>query len=78
MRSAFLVLIGLECQKVFFHMIPTDCFALCAHALLKTFEIRPIRATFSYFAGPKLMLFHASMNSMTFCPWYLNSKTLSK
>ena len=27
-------------------------------------------ATFSCFAGPKVILFHASMNSMTFCPWY--------
>ena len=32
----------------------------------KTFEIRPIRATFSCFTGPKVMLFHASMKCMTF------------
>jgi len=32
----------------------------------KTFEIRPVRATFSCFAGPKVMLFHASMKRMTF------------
>ena len=32
----------------------------------KTFEIRPNRATFSCFAGPKVILFHASMKSMTF------------
>jgi len=32
----------------------------------KTFEIRPVRATFSCFAGPKVMLFHASIKRMTF------------
>ena len=32
----------------------------------KTFEIRPVRATFSCFADPKVILFHASMKSMTF------------
>ena len=36
----------------------------------KTFEIRPARATFSCFGGPKVMLFHASMKRMTFWPWY--------
>ena len=30
----------------------TDCYALRALAFLKTFEIRPIRATFSCFTGP--------------------------
>ena len=29
----------------------TDCYALCALAILKTFEIRPNRATFSCFCG---------------------------
>jgi len=38
---------------------------LCSHNP-KTFEIRPIRATFSCFAGPNIMLFHASMKRMTF------------
>jgi len=33
---------------------------------VQSFEIRPIRATFSCFAGPKVMLFHASMKRMTF------------
>ena len=28
-------------------MIPTDCYALCALAILTTFEIRPDRASFS-------------------------------
>ena len=33
----------------------------------QSFEIRPpIRATFSCFADPKVMLFHASMKRMTF------------
>ena len=32
----------------------------------KTFEIRPIRATFSCFAGSKVMFFHSSMKNMTF------------
>ena len=32
----------------------------------KTFEIRPIRATFSCFSGHKVILFHASMKRMTF------------
>ena len=32
-------------------MIPTDCFAQCAHTILKTFEIRPGWATFSCFCG---------------------------
>ncbi len=42
-------------------MIPTDCFALCALAILKTFEIRPIGLLSHVFAGPKFMFFHASM-----------------
>ena len=27
-------------------------------------------ATFSCFAGPKVMHFHVNMKCMTFCPWY--------
>ena len=43
------------------YLIHTDCSALRAPAILKTFEIRPFRAAFSCFAGPKVILFHASM-----------------
>ena len=43
------------------YLIPTDCSALRAPAILKTFEIRPFRAAFSCFAGPKVIFFHASM-----------------
>jgi len=49
-------------------MIPADCYALRAPAILKTFEIRPARAAFSCFAGPKVMLFHASMKAGLFDP----------
>jgi hypothetical protein len=35
----------------------TDCYALCALTILKTFEIRPNWATFSCFEGPKVMIF---------------------
>jgi len=48
----------------------TDCFALRAFAILKTFEIRPIGLLSHVFAGLKVMLFHACMKRMTFCPWY--------
>ena len=41
-------------------MIPTDCSALCAPAILKTFEIRPFRAAFSCFAGPKVISYKKS------------------
>ena len=51
-------------------MIPADCSALCALTILETFEIRPDRAAFSCFAGPKVMYFHASMKYMIFVPWY--------
>ena len=47
-------------------MMPTDCSALHAPAILKTFEIRPVRASFSCFTGPKVMCFHAGMKHMTF------------
>lgn len=47
-------------------MIPTDCYALRAPAILKTFGIRPIRATSSCFADSKVLLFHASMKRRTF------------
>jgi hypothetical protein len=46
-------------------MIPTDCYAQGAFTILKIFEIRPYRASFSYFAGSKVMIFHASMKFMT-------------
>jgi len=42
---------------------------LCSHNP-KTFEIRPIRATFSCFAGIKGMFFHASMKHMPLIPWF--------
>ena len=61
-------------QKVFCPLWYTDCFAFHAPAILKTFEIRPIRATFSCFTGPKVMLFHASMKRITFWPWYHHKK----
>ena len=57
-------------QKVFCPLWYTDCSAFHAPAILKTFEIRPVRATFSCFTGPKVMLFHASMKRITFWPWY--------
>ncbi len=51
-------------------MIPTDCSALRALAILKTFEIRPVGLLSHVLAGLKFMLFHASMKSMSFRPWY--------
>ena len=57
-------------SKAFDPLIPADFSAYYALEILKTFEIRSFfqgkMATFSCFAGPKVMLFHASMNSMTF------------
>ncbi len=44
----------------------TDCSAFHFPTILKTFEIRPIGLLSHVFAGPKVMLFHASMKSMTF------------
>ena len=68
-------------KRYFDHMIPTDCYALCALAILKTFEIRPIRATFSCFTGPKVILFHASMKKydlLTLVSKHLIKKRVSK
>jgi hypothetical protein len=42
---------------------------LCFHNP-KTFELRPYRAAFSCFAGPKAMLFHTSMKRKAFWPWF--------
>ena len=47
-------------------LIPTDCSALCAPTILKTFEIRPVGLLSHVFAGLKVMFFHASMKHMTF------------
>ena len=44
----------------------TDCSVLCTPTILKTFEIRPNRTTFSCFTGPKVIQSHASMRCMTF------------
>ena len=48
----------------------TDFSALRAPKILKTFEIRPNRATVSCFTGPKVIQLHASMHCMTFWPWH--------
>ncbi len=48
----------------------TDCSAFHAPAILKTFEIRPIGLLSHVFAGPKVMLFHASMKNMTLGLWH--------
>lgn len=39
-----------------------------APAILKTFEIRPIQATFSYLAVLKIVFFYACIKGMTFRP----------
>ena len=39
----------------------TDYYALRALIILKTFKIRPIRATFSCFLRPKVVFSHAGM-----------------
>ena len=48
----------------------TDCSALRAHAILQTFEFRPIGLHSHVCSGPKTMLFHAGMKRMVFWPWY--------
>lgn len=45
-------------KRYFDSMIPTDCCALRAPTILKTFAIRPDRVACSCFAGYKVMLFH--------------------
>ena len=46
-----------------------DCSALCAPSILKPFELRPAGLLSHGFAGFKVMLLHASMQSMTLKPW---------
>ena len=53
-------------------LMSTDFSALRAPKILKTFEIRPNRATFSCFTGPKVIQLHASMHCITFWPWHHN------
>ena len=66
-----LILKMMECRKdqVDFHTYDAaDCSARCASAILKTFGIRPIGLLPHVFAGSKVMLFHAGMKCMIFCP----------
>ncbi len=46
--------VGIRGQKVFCPLMPTDCSAFHAPAILKTFKIRPIGLLFHVFAGPKV------------------------
>ena len=57
-------------QKVFWPHDTNGLLRILCSRNPKTFEIRPNRATFSCFAGPQVILFHASMKSMNFWPWY--------
>ena len=57
-------------KRYFDPLIPTDYSAFYAPVIRKTFEIRPIRAAFSCFAGLKVTFFHAGMKQVTFRPWY--------
>ena len=42
-------------SKGFCPLMPTDCSAFHAPAILKTFKIRPIGLLFHVFSGPKVM-----------------------
>ena len=45
------------------YLINKDCSALRAPAILKTFEIRPFRAAFSCFAGPKVISYKKAIQN---------------
>ena len=57
-------------KTLYYNMIPTDCSALCALAILKHSKSALFGLLSHVLAGPKVILFHASMKRMTFCPWY--------
>ena len=59
-------------------MIPTDCFALRAPAILQNIRNRSFfcekRLLSHVLAGPNVIQFHVNMKCMILGPWYLNIK----